>query len=470
MCDFVQIWDEIHNRLLILISRNAFKTSCVSVGDPIHDLLIDPNETCLIVGDERGYAMHILGLTKEQMEGNDTLIKINGQPFRRSWGWRPEEIFIAGRTDLTVKEPSIGTAGIDLIKPGPHYGKIILDDPETDKNTETDVGVEKLWKNYRVLTPLLRRPTKNRRGGRMIIIGTPYSLLGIYHRIMENKAEARRFKFMLGQARKETGLLPKVESDRPPVCLPDGPEGTYLMPDILTKELLDDEFDKDPVWASGQYQISLISKGATEFEKEWFRYYVKKELPGRLKIYILLDPAISLKRTADYTCIMVVGQDELNNIFILKLIHDRVAPDFIIDAFYKLYLEYRPVIKMGIETNGFQYLLKWEFDKEAKKRGRLPIFEVPHYGDKSKKSRIRALITPYKEGRVWHLAADEDKHRVHPTQRVLESQLIQWNPDKKSHDHAPDTLAMFLEISQPRKKKKSAGSSRYSPIDSRTGW
>jgi len=251
--------------------------------------------------------------------------------------------------------------------------------------------------------------------------------------------------------------------------LPEGPEETLLMPNVLTKEYLDDEEAKDPPFFAGQYMISLSSGGAAEFKRDWFRYYLEKELPETLKNYVLLDPAISQKATADYTCIKVVSQDVLNNIFIRKIIHARLEPDEVIEYFYQFFFEYSPY-KMGIETNGMQYLFKWQFDKEAKFRGRLPIWELKHYGKLTKKARIRALITPYKEGKIWHLAGNNEKTKVHPEQRILESQLLHWNPKKKMHDDAADTLAMFLELSTPRKKRKRSHSPSYQPIDSMTGY
>ena len=447
VCNFIQFWRKGCNRKLLFMSRKSFKTSGVSVGDPIFDLLNDPNDTILILSQERGYAMKILGQIKAKMSESDELIAINGQDFKMSWGWKEYEIFVNGRTDWSSsKEPSIGTAGIDSVKAGPHPRKIILDDPETEDNTSSEEACGKLVDNYKKLSPMLKQ------GGQMIVIGTPYSFDGIYYYILENPAELRHYEILVGQARKASGILPKVGKRF--IHLPEGEEGTLLMPQVLTKEYLDDEEAKDPWFFAGQYLLSLATGEAAEFKREWFRYYLPEELPEKLKIYILLDPAISQRATADYTCIMVIGIDELNNIYILKVIRARMDPAEIINTFYDLFYHYHPY-KMGIETNGFQYLLKWHFDQEGKKRGRLPIFELKHYGKQTKASRIRALIKPYKEGRIYHLAGDKDKTRVHVEQRILESELLHWNPKKKSsHDDVPDTEAMFLEMSTPRSKKR----------------
>lgn len=445
ICNFIQFWRKGCTRKLLLMSRKSFKTSCVSVGDAIFDLINDPNDTLLILAQERSYAMKILGQIKQQMLENEELIAINGRDFKMSWGWKEYEIFVNGRTDWVSKEPSIATAGIDSVKAGPHPRKIFLDDPETEDNTSSLEACEKLLDNYRMLSPMVKQ------GGQMIVQGTPYSFDGIYHYILENPAELQAYDILVGQARKDSAILPKIGKTF--MHLPEGPEETLLMPNVLTKEYLDDAEAKDPPFFAGQYMISLSSGGAAEFKRDWFRYYLEKELPEELRTYVLLDPAISQKSTADYCCIKVVSQDKLDNAFIRKIIHARLTPDEVIEYFYQFFFDYHPY-KMGIETNGMQYLFKWEFDKEAKFRGRLPIFELKHYGKLTKKARIRALITPYKEGRIYHLAGNKEKTRVHPEQRILESQLLHWNPNKKMHDDAADTLAMFLELATPRAKKR----------------
>lgn len=461
VCDFIQFWRKGCSRKLLFMSRKSFKTSCISVGYAIFCLINNPNDTLMILAQERGYAMKILGQIKQLMVENEELIAINGRDFKMSWGWKEYEIFVNGRTDWVSKEPSIATAGIDSVKAGPHPDKIFLDDPETEDNTSSMEACEKLVENYKMLSPMLKQ------GGQMIVVGTPYSFDGIYHYILENLAELQAYEVLVGQARKDSGILPRINKRF--IHLPEGPEGTLLMPNVLTEESLDDEEAKDPPFFAGQYMLSLSSGGAAEFKRDWFRYYLEKELPEALKNYVLLDPAISQKSTADYTCMKVVSQDVLNNIFIRKIIHARLEPDEVIEYFYQFYFEYDPY-KMGIETNGFQWLFKWQFDKEAKFRGRLPIFELKHYGKLTKKARIRALITPYKEGRIWHLAGNKEKTKVHPEQRILESQLLHWNPKKKMHDDAADTLAMFLELATPRTKRKRSHSPSYQAIDSMTGY
>jgi len=461
LCDWVQHFGS-YERELLLMSRKSFKTSAVSIGFTIFNLLNNPNMRILIGSQERSYAVEVLTEVKGQLAENKRLIEINGGPFKGTRGWKEYEIYIAGRTDWTAKEPSVGTTGIDSVKAGPHYPLIILDDPESDTNTSSSEMIQKLIHNYKYFSPML---TKN---GKMIVIGTPYAFDALYFYILNTAAERKHFKVLIGQAYKDSSTLPKVSGSY--VQLPEGPEGTLLMPSVLTKEFLDDEEAKDPAFFASQYQISIISGKSQEFKQDWFRYYTKPSLPKQLRVYVALDAAYSQRASADYTAIIVGGVDALDNIFILQLVHERLTPDAIIDWFYRIYTEYNP-FKMGVETNATQTILKWAFDKAAIERGFLPIFPLK-VRSTSKESRIRALISPYRGGKVYHLAADNSLSSVHQSQQVLESQLVRF-PASRAHDDAIDAEAMLLELidvyHRPR-KKAGVKKRRYQPIDSKTGY
>ena len=459
LCDWVQSFNG-YQRELLLMSRNSFKTSAVSIGYSIQTLLNDPNKTILLVGQERSYAETILNLIKMKMETSEKLIALNGGPFHGKWGWKEYEIFVKGRTDWISKEPSIGTAGMDSVKAGPHYDLIIVDDPESDSNTTTIDSTDKLIRNYKYLSPMLRP------GGKMIVIGTPYSFDALYYYILNNPAELVNFKVLIGQARKDSAILPDVPKEF--VHLPQGPEGTLLMPNVLTEKLLNNEEDRDPSFFASQYLVSVVSGEAQEFQKEWFRYFLREELPGQLRVYSMLDPAFSLRNTACYTSILVGGVDQLNNIFILKVINERIDPTSIIDHHYSIFREYYRPYKMGIEVNGLQAMLRWAFDQAQMERGFLPIFPIT-VRKASKKARIRGLIKPYQDGRIYHLAANHNKNSVHPSQAVLESQLLRFPGTTK--DDAIDAEAGLLELIDVRGRRSTVKRQKtYEPADALTGY
>lgn len=462
VCDWVDDFRG-HERKLLMMSRRSFKTTSVSVGLPIKRLLNDPNDRILLCGQERNYSIDILFQIKGQLTTNEKLIKINGRPFRGKSNWKEYAIVINGRTNFVAKEPSIGTIGIDSVKAGPHYPLIILDDPESDVNTSSIDQLAKLIENYRRMSPMLTY------GGKMIVIGTPYSLDGLYLYILITQAEYKHYKVLIGQARKEPTLLPKIDVKYD--LLPKGDDGTLLMPNTITEQFLKDEEAKDPVFFASQYLISFISGAAQEFKPEWFRYIKREQVPEQLTTYATLDPGYSKAASADYTAIVVAGVDNLANIFILKVIHDRMTPDQITDIFYDLYHKYH-LYKIGVEANGIQMIFSWIFDKAAATKGFLPVFPLRERSA-AKDTRIRGLIAPYKEGKIYHLS-DDGKHPI-MEQRIMESQLIRFPTAKRNRD-VIDAECMQLEIidvfisKKTDKKRMAISTGGYEAVDSMTGY
>lgn len=450
-----------------MLSRSSFKTTTISVGLPIFCLLNNPNFRSLIVGQERGYAIDILTQIKGQMMENDALIAINGRPFKGKRQWKEWSIYINGRTDWKAKEPSIETGGIDSVKAGPKFNLIILDDAESETNTNSVEAIGKLIDQYKFFSPMLMTDPP----GHMVVIGTPYSLDGLYFYILNTPAERKHFKVVIGQARKETSIL-QIPGEF--LHLPSGPEGTYLIPDspILTKEKLADEDAKDPVFFASQYLIAFIAGAGQMFDHTWFKYYHKEQLPEQLRCYIAVDPGYSKAATAAYTSIIVAGVDVLNNIFILELVHDRLDPGQITDHLYRLYQKYQP-FSIGVEMNAIQTVFGWIFQKEAAVRGILPIMPL-RVRSSSKEERIKGLVAPYKEGKIYHLAESKEKaedRKVHQSQQVLESQLMRFPASKLKVD-AIDAESMLLEVIDVyfMPKKKKVKSKHYQPIDSTTGY
>ena len=467
VCDLAQglLTSTTKERILFMLSRSSFKTTTISVGLPIYCLLNDPNYRILLGGQERGYSIDILTQVKGQMEENEALIAINGKPFKSSRGWKEWSIYVNGRTDWKAKEPSIDTCGIDSVKAGPKFPLVILDDPESETNTNSVEAIGKLIDQYKYFSPMLLTSPP----GHMVVIGTPYSLDGLYFYILNTPAERRHFDVVIGQARKETSIL-QIPGNF--THLPSGPEGSLLMPDILTPEKLDNEEAKDPTFFASQYLIAFIAGAGQMFDHTWFKYYTKDQLPEQLRCYIAVDPGYSKAATAAYTSIIVAGIDNLNNIFILELVHDRLDPGQITDHLYRLYDKYQP-FTIGVEMNAIQTVFGWIFQKEAAVRGILPIMPL-RVRSASKEERIKGLVAPYKDGKIYHLAKDKESvegRKVHQSQQVLESQLVRFPASKLKVD-AIDAESMLLEVIdvyfQPKKKK--VKTHHYIPLDSTTGY
>lgn len=166
------------DRKLILMPRGHQKTSFMSVGWVIQQILANPNETVLLISATWDLSRDILREICGHLE-TGLLPELFG-PFKTNQTlWTKEAINISQRT-RNSKNPTIRAAGIDTGKTGAHAGLILFDDIVAPENVTTKDQINKVLNAYRACLPLLDP------GGRIVMIGTRYAIGDIYGHIIEN--------------------------------------------------------------------------------------------------------------------------------------------------------------------------------------------------------------------------------------------------------------------------------------------
>lgn len=153
-------------RKLIILPRGSLKSSICDVAYPIWRLLINPNERILIDSELFGNSSTFLREIKAHLE-NPSLTDIFGE-FRTEDNWTQSSITIKQRTH-PYKESSITCGGVGTVKVGQHYTIIIGDDYNSNKNSDTIEGLEKVLRHYKYNQSILEPD------GIYIIVGTRYS-------------------------------------------------------------------------------------------------------------------------------------------------------------------------------------------------------------------------------------------------------------------------------------------------------
>lgn len=147
--------------------------------------------------------------------------------------------------------------------------------------------------------------------------------------------------------------------------------------------------------------------GGGLFKREYFKYYSQMQLDTRalditkMQRYTFMDPAISMKQTADYTTIVTIGI--LNgDIYILDIVRERMEPDRAIGQLFEVVKMYNPAI-VGVESVAFQKMLIQEIRKHMETRGQSFVLDEIHpMGEKE--ARISATLhSSYITGKVYHL-------------------------------------------------------------------
>lgn len=188
-------------------------------------------------------------------------------------------------------------------------------------------------------------------------------------------------------------------------------EGDLLNPTRLTKEVLDQkQKDLGTLAFAGQYQQSPTPPGGGDFKPHWLQYYDSRSASFTaqgMNVYILYDPANSKKKRSghdpDYTAMIVVGLADDNNYYILDIIRDRLNPTERVQFLLTLHKKWNTragkppkviVEQYGMMTDAF-YIAR----AQKAINYRFPLLEVG--GQMAKPERIRRLVTPFEEGRVY---------------------------------------------------------------------
>lgn len=189
-------------------------------------------------------------------------------------------------------------------------------------------------------------------------------------------------------------------------------EGDFLHEERVNQGTLDKMAREGmtPLQIAGQYFQQPTPPGGGDFKPHWLQYYDNRSASFTaqgMNVYILYDPANSKKKRSghdpDYTAMIVVGLADDNNYYILDIIRDRLNPTERVQFLLTLHKKWNTragkppkviVEQYGMMTDAF-YIAR----AQKAINYRFPLLEVG--GQMAKPERIRRLVTPFEEGRVY---------------------------------------------------------------------
>lgn len=375
--------------------------------------------------------------------------------------WTNSEISLdhPERRRENVRDPSIFTAGLTTSITGLHCDIAVLDDVVVQENAYTEEGRNKVRSQYSLLSSI------ETAGAREWVVGTRYHPKDLYNDMLEMKEDVFDED---GNKVDEQQIYEVYE--RPVEDRGDG-TGQFLWPRAKRK---------DGKWFGFNIQVLAKKRGQyldkMQFRAQYyndpndpdsrpldyhnFQYFDKKFLTqdngywyykgARLNLIASIDFAFSLRKTADYTALVVIGVDGENNIYVLDI--ERIRTDKI-SEYFKLILNasnrwnFRKLrAEVSVAQQAIVRALKEDYF--APHGLSIKVEEVrPTRHQGSKEERMEAILIPrYDNGQVYH-------YRGGNTQ-VLEEELISRNPP---HDDVKDALASAIEgavkpAQQARKK------------------
>lgn len=180
-------------------------------------------------------------------------------------------------------------------------------------------------------------------------------------------------------------------------------DGTYLWQDHFGRERFDQIKLKDPEiwWAMYMQQPRAFAQHY--FSDTWLNFYEPKDIKKSWATYMICDPGLSQKRSADRTSIIVLAAGPERRLFVVDWVMDRLDPDQRADAIVRLVRKHRPrrfiYEEFGLVSDTF-YLNK-RFKKEGISIRPIAVGRKGPRALQSKESRIAELRSDFREALIW---------------------------------------------------------------------
>ena len=122
-------------------------------------------------------------------------------------------------------------------------------------------------------------------------------------------------------------------------------EGAVLWPERFNTEFLEAQRNLDPRGFSALYQQQPSPEDGDLFQRDNIQFYEKRNLPKDLRIYAASDHAVGIDKTRhDLTCLLIVGVDEQDDIYLIDCYWARAPSDVVVKAMLELIKRHKPLI------------------------------------------------------------------------------------------------------------------------------
>lgn len=403
---------------LDLWAREHYKSTIITFGMNIKDVLNNPELTVCIFSHTRPIAKAFLYQIKSELEQNAFLHQLfpdvlYAEPRRESPRWGLDTGLVVKRTS-NPREATFEAWGLVDGQPiGMHFGKLNYDDVVVKASVATPEQIKKTNEAWELSVAL------GAAGGVKALIGTRYHFNDTWAHIMDKDLFNVRIK-----PSTDNGKI-----DGLPV---------FMDPDYHDKKRRE----------MGSYVFACQMLQAPNedsvmgFKQEWLRYYTPR-FTDNLNIYLLVDPAGAKKKGSDYTVMLVIGLGPDNNYYLLDGIRDRLNLTEKAKKLFYFHRKWRP-INVGYEKVGMQADIEhisYEMDQIGY---HFSITALP--ATVSKDDRIQGLIPVFELGRFWLpyklLYADYEGKPHDLVQEFVNDELLAYPVSR--HDDMLDAAANIL--------------------------
>lgn len=369
LVDRIKEVEECNDRTMDLWSREYFKSTIITYGLSIQEVLRDPEVTIGIFSHTKALAKAFLFRIKSTFESNDVLKAIfpdilYANAEYESPRWSLDDGICVKRASIRQEMTVEAWGLVDGQPTGKHFRILNYDDIVTERTVNTPEQLKKLDDGFKMS---LNLGTRESEGGKKRVVGTIYHFNDQHIKIRQQVDEDGN----------------PMWKERKYACYDD--EGNAIF--WTDKELRAKKLDLGPKVFATQMMLNPNSESHETFKQEWVEYW--KVLPEPLNKYILADPASKKKKDSDYTVIAVVGLDEFENYYLVDFIRKRLN-------LRERWTHLKEMVQMhptmlGVFWEEYALQSDREYFEECKRREGVNFTIEKVAGPESKNSRIERL-------------------------------------------------------------------------------
>lgn len=487
-------------RKLHLLPRGHLKSTLFSVGKTLWRLYQNPNirrfegtssrelSTAFIrevrAYLEDAYLQEQVWNVRPHIPGNliPTMDRMGRS--RRDWETEAQDKKIIWRSDALqvlrdeiLKEPSVVAGSVGSVATGFHFDEIVFDDIITFDNSDTIDKRERVFSWIHDIESVLDPPFLDEQlakalmnvgvpeehamkiadtGGVVDVLGTRYDKEDYYGVILEQYEELgfeifSRNIYINGEDSSDGYLWPGRMNEAYEKQLRASMSSRRFASQYLNKVLVQDELilKPDNIQYFTPAQIHLNNNGYVEYQR------VLGEPMVQIKPHLVVDPAASVSKKADFTAIGVGGKDQDGRLFLFDYRLGRWQTSEWIKLMFQLCEKWNLNV-VHVETCGFQvslistirsYFPQYKplsiipYKPRIQVGGRDLMERTGNDNPSRKKARIEHSLQPLFENGMfyatWSLSRDT---------KALEQ--LEYFPRETIHDDFPDMLQMLNEVSK----------------------
>jgi len=368
------------NGRLDLWAREHFKSSIITFGLTIQDILKDPDVTIGIFSHTRPIAKAFLRQIMRELERNKTLHEafpdvLWGQDVRAAPKWSEDDGIIV-RRQSNPNEATVEAWGLVDGQPvSKHFKTLLYDDIVVQASVSTPEMIAKTMSRLEESYSLGVTPHGKRR-----FVGTRWHFHDAYATLKERGSAV---------AREHPGRIGGTE---------DG-DSVYWPEETHTAK----RRDMGPYTYACQILLNPKADALQGFKREWLKHYRKITNVDRMNGYILVDAASSKKKGSDYTSMHVVGLNVDKKRYVLDMVRDRLNLKERSDRLFSLHRKWSGlglnIQQVRYERYGLMADIEHLQARMETENYRFKVVEVG--GVTSKHDRIKRLIPLFEQGEIW---------------------------------------------------------------------